>query len=87
MKILLLSISILLILSGCSAADKVVDMRDKDYTQGCVVVEAGLKLGYFNQAGEAEVCKLKCSDTLPEDFMYDYNNSRTGCHVGINLKR
>lgn len=87
MKTMLLFLLLSVALIGCSAADKVVDMRDKDYTQGCVVVEAGLKLGYFNQAGEAEVCKLKCSDTLPEDFMYDYDNTRTGCHVGINLKR
>lgn len=85
MKILLFLLSVALF--GCSAADKIVEMRDPELTQGCVVVEAGVKLGYFNQAGEAEVCKLKCSDTLPEDFMYDYNNSRTGCHVGINLKR
>lgn len=74
-------------LTGCSTMDNIAKNRDADYTQGCKVTEAGVRLGYFNQAGQAEVCILKCSDTLPEDFMYDYDNPRTGCHVGINLKR
>ena len=84
MKILLV-IAIAFMLNACTTARTIADIRDDDYTQGCVVVEAGMKLGYFNQAGEAGVCKLKCSNALPDGFKYHYKNDRTGCNVGIGI--
>lgn len=86
--ILSLSLSLIIVsvvLTGCGASDTIIKLRDPSLTEGCKVVTGGIKLGYFNQAGRAEVCVLKCTPTLPEDFVYDYNVP--GCHVGINLKR
>lgn len=74
----------LLTIMGCSSTSGLTELRDNNCTVGCVVVEANIKLGY--STGSAEVCKLKCSDTLPDGFVYEYNNLRTGCHVGINLE-
>ena len=68
-------------ISGCSSIEK---MRDPDFTVGCLVVESQIKLGYFNQEGGAEICKLKCSKELPDNFSYKYENARTGCNVSIN---
>jgi len=86
MKILLVTV-IVFMLNGCSSLDNIAKNRDKDYNQGCVVVESGLKLGYFNQAGEAGICKLKCSDELPDGYTFKYHNTRTGCDVGVNIPK
>lgn len=77
MKIIIILIAITL--SGCAGSIK--EYRDTDYTIGCVAVEANTKLGYFNQEGAAEICKLKCSPDLPANFYYKYDNIRTGCHI------
>jgi len=71
-------------LQGCKTVES---FRDPHLTVGCKVVEAQLKLGYFNQAGETVVCKLKCSKELPENFYYKYDNDRTGCHVEVGKPR
>jgi len=81
MKILLVTV-IIFTLNGCSALDNIAKNRDLDYTLGCVLVESGLKLGYFNQAGEAEVFKVKCSDELPKGYCFEYE-SRTGAKVKV----
>lgn len=79
---LVISIIFTLSLSGCSTLDSVSKNRDPDYKSGCVAVEAGLKLGYFNQAGLGEVCKLKCTPTLPKDYCFKYK-SRAGCTASV----
>ena len=58
-------------------------MQEPSFIKGCHVVEAGVKLGYLNQEGNAEVCKAKCSKDLPKGFTYTYENQRTGCKVTI----
>ena len=68
-------------ISGCSST--IENFRDPHLIQGCKVTEAEAKLGYFNQEGNAVVCKLKCSEKLPENLYYKYDNNRTGCHVSI----
>lgn len=68
-------------ISGCSST--VENFRDPDFVVGCKVVEAQAKLGYFNQEGNAVVCKLKCSKQIPKDFYYRYDNVRTGCYVTV----
>ena len=72
---------LILSLGGCSST--IENFRDNDFVQGCKVTEAEAKLGYFNQEGNAVVCKLKCSEKLPENLYYKYDNNRTGCHVLI----
>ena len=68
---------------GC--ANTIENLRDTDLAQGCVVIEAQAKLGYFNQEGAAEVCKLKCSDILPDGLKYEYANPRSGCKVTVGV--
>ena len=74
-------IVVLLTINGCSST--VENFRDNDFIQGCKVTEAEAKLGYFNQEGKAVACKLKCSEKLPKNLYYKYDNNRTGCHVSI----
>lgn len=74
-------IFVLVSLNGC--AGTIETMKEPSFNQGCVVVEGGIKLGYFNQEGNAEMCKLKCSENLPECFSYEYHNVRTGCNLSI----
>ena len=78
---LIATLAVILMSTGC--ANNVAKYRDPDFTVGCKVIEAQVKLGYFNQEGGAEVCKVKCSENLPEKFTYKYDNSRTGCHVSV----
>ena len=82
--VLILAVIIFMILtSGCSTIET---MRDPDFSQGCKVVEGEAKLGALNQQGVMVVCKLKCSENLPENIKYIYDNPRTGCHVSIGEK-
>ena len=81
-KLLLLLLA-LIILPGCTTLNTIKDVRDEDYTQGCIVVEATVGLGLYGNSGQAEACKLKCSGTLPDNYRLDYDNSRTGCHVSV----
>ena len=83
MMIKLIFAAALLMIMGCSSTQPLEDLRDNDYTVGCVVVEANLNLGF--SSGSAEICKIKCSESLPDGFVYDYNNLNTGCRIGINL--
>lgn len=79
---LLAVLIIVFTIQGCHSA--IEKHRDKDFTNGCVVIESQLKLGIFNQEGVAEVCKLKCSEKLPKNFKYKYENPRSGCSVEIS---
>ena len=82
--LLLLALLIFIMsLQGCSTIET---MRDPDFSQGCKVVEGEAKLGALNQQGVMVVCKLKCSENLPENIKYIYDNPRTGCHVSIGEK-
>ena len=82
-KLLLLSLlSTILLLQGCPSA--VQKYRDPDLSLGCSVVEADVKLGWANQEGAAEVCKLKCSKDLPPNYRVSYNNARSGCAVEVD---
>ena len=74
-------------ISGCSTGNTLKDIRDSNLTQGCVTVELLLNFdSYFNTTkGSGEVCKLKCSNDLPENFYYRYDNSRTGCHQQVGI--
>jgi len=80
-----LVLTILLTSTGCTT-NTIDAIRDPDLGTGCVVVE--YKLGfdsYFKTTqGGAEACKVKCSYKLPENFYYEYNNERTGCHVVVS---
>ena len=81
----ILTLAIIAVMSyflvGCSGT--IDNLRDGDFTVGCKVTEAEAKLGYFNQEGTGVVCKLKCSEDLPANFTYEYENSRTGCKVSV----
>ena len=81
MKNIILSVILLIMVSGCSSSIK--NFRDPNFTVGCKMTEAEARLGYFNQEGQASACKLKCSPTLPKDFYYKYDNTRLGCHAEI----
>ena len=74
-------IAVLFTLNGCSST--VENLRDPDFTQGSKITEAEAKLGYFNQEGVLVACKLKCSENLPKNFYYKYDNTRTGCHAEV----
>lgn len=74
-------VAVLSSLSGCSST--IETLKEPEFKNGCVVVETGIKLGYINQEGQAEACKLKCSSFLPEGFYYSYENQRTGCKAKI----
>ena len=74
MKLIIIVAAVLM--SGCTTLNTIKDVRDEDYTQGCVVVEATVGLGYMGQSGEAEACKLKCSDVLPDNYSLNYDNQR-----------
>lgn len=76
-----LIIVILFILTGCSTVDR---MQDTSLTEGCAVVEADAKLGWMNQEGRAEVCKIKCSPTIPDTLVIEYENTRSGCNIRLN---
>ena len=75
----LLFILLLFLVSGCSGT--IQNMREPDFTQGCKVVDSQIKLGYFNQEGQADACKLKCSKTLPDNFSYNYESR--GCSINV----
>ena len=66
--LLILAMLLIFSLQGCSGT--IESLKDPKMDQGCVVIEAGLKLGYFNQEGQAEACKLKCSTDLPDNFFF-----------------
>jgi hypothetical protein len=68
-------------LNGCSSLQ---NMRDPLLTEGCAVVEVDAKLGWLNQEGAAEVCKIKCSKEIPENLEINYENSRSGCSIRMN---
>lgn len=79
----ILMIALLLVIfsiQGCSTAEQ---LKEHEFTNGCLVLEAGINLGYLNQEGKAEVCKLKCSPLLPDNFSYHYENQHTGCKVEV----
>lgn len=77
MKYLLL---LVILLSGCGTVER---MRDASLTEGCAIVEADAKLGWFNQEGGAEVCKIKCSKEVPDNVYIEYDNVRSGCKIGM----
>lgn len=78
--LIMLLISIFTI-QGCGGT--IEKLKDPSMTQGCVVIGGNAKLGYFNQEGNAEMCKLKCSPELPKGYCYKYDNQQSGCHVQI----
>lgn len=80
MKIIIIMI-FLVVLTGCSGT--VQQLKESQMVQGCVAVKAGIKLGYFNQEGDAETCKVKCSPDLPENYCWSYTNQHTGCSVKV----
>jgi len=85
MKLLIFILFVSLV-SGCSNfAETANAIRDQDMTVGCYVTEAGLAFdSYFKTtAGKIDTCKLKCSKSLPKDFKYKYENTRTGCSVQV----
>lgn len=73
-----------LFLIGCT---NINELRDEDYTQGCVSSEVITRLGYLGQNGELEVCKAKCSETLPENYCWEYENPRTGCKAKVGCNK
>ena len=75
-------------LTGCTSIAKGInELRDDDFSQGCVADEVEGCIGYFDQTGGVRVCKLKCSPTLPKDYSFSYDNIRSGCKVGVgNVK-
>lgn len=79
---LILVLLLIFFLQGCGEGT-LEKIRDPDFILGCKVVEADAKLGYFNQEGTTVVCKVKCTTELPENFIYRYDNDRTGCHVEV----
>lgn len=81
MKTILLIIIVLFTLSGCSSST-IKNMHDERFTTGCAVVNAGVKLGYLNQEGNAEACKLVCSPDLPKNFNYSYEDVVCKVHIG-----
>lgn len=68
-------------IQGCS--NTLENVREHEFTQGCLVVEAEAKIGYLNQTGKIETCKLKCSGELPEQLSYKYKNQKTGCDIEV----
>ena len=85
MKILSLFIFVS-ILSGCAGDKSMIDnVKDTDMTAGCYVIDGGAAFdSYFKTTtGKAGVCKVKCSKTLPKNFTYSYQNTRTGCSVKV----
>jgi len=83
MKILLFTLIILL--TGCTG-NFVNSIRDDNFTVGCVAITEQLNIGYFNQAGGLEACKLKCSEKLPEGYTFEYADPRVGCKATIGIK-
>ena len=83
---LLFIVPMLLISSGCAFdkqfAETVDALRDDSFEEGCVFDEIAARggLGIYGQSGEMEgrIFKLKCSDELPDDFCFKYNNPTTG---------
>ena len=67
-------------LQGCKTIEK---LQEPTMIEGCVAVRAHAKLGYFNQEGAAEACKVKCSKELPENYCWSYENQQTGCKVKV----
>jgi len=67
-------------LTGCSSTIKAV--HTESFKTGCAVVNAQVRLGYMNQEGQAEACKLICSKELPDNFTYEYNNGMCKVKVG-----
>ncbi len=67
-------------LTGCSSV--LTELHSKEITQGCEMVEARAKLGYFNQEGTGSACKMISSPDLPEGYKYSYNNGQCKLSVG-----
>ena len=88
MKILniLIFVGVLSVLSGCANDKTIIDnVKDTDMTAGCYVIDGGAAFdSYFKTTtGKAGVCKVKCSKTLPKNFTYSYQNTRTGCSIKV----
>jgi len=84
MKFIIVLLSVLLF-TGCSPK-AIDDLRDPELTTGCVVVEGIVTFDSYldTTKGNVELCKVKCSEVLPENFYYEYENDRTGCHVVVS---
>ena len=88
----IITIVVLVLLAGCApnaAIDDNSQLRDKDFTTGCYVVEGVVGFdSYFNTTkGSATMCKLKCSKDIDFLFSYEYENIRTGCKVNVSNMR
>lgn len=66
---------------GC--ASSLNELHSKDITQGCEMVEANARLGYFNQEGNGSACKMICSPELPKGYKYSFDNGRCKASVGV----
>ena len=86
MKILFCLV-LVLALNGCSNNLTLEEIRDTDFSQGCILTKAGVNLGAFNKGGDIEVFKFKCSSELPENFMIDYKDKKTGYHISVNTEQ
>lgn len=76
-----LIICIIILLQGC--ASSLNELHSKDITQGCEMVEANARLGYFNQEGNGSACKMICSPELPKGYKYSFDNGRCKASVGV----
>lgn len=75
-KILFVTMTILSI-SACTP--QIEELRDDDFELGCVGVIERATVGYLGQGIGADICKFKCSKTLPENYVFEWDDQRSGC--------
>lgn len=80
--LLLATLIALLYSGGCSGG--IENIRDEDFTQGCVVVDASAGLGALGNTGNALIYKLKCSPTLPPGYKLEID--RPGFKARVEVK-
>lgn len=68
-------------IAGCST--NLHEFKEPAFNQGCYASTVDASLGYLNQSGNGEACKVKCSEVLPENYCWEYNNQRTGCSAKV----
>lgn len=85
--LLIISLVCIFLIQGCGTKSKefVETLREDTFTQGCVgLVEKANAIGYFTASNAGiEVCKVKCSDELPEGYKFRYEEPRIGCSASV----
>jgi len=81
MILLIVFIAVITSLMGCGDKPFIEQVRDPELSQGCTAVDGTIGFdSYFDTTkGKTGVCKLKCSDELPDCYHFKYDNPLSPC--------